>query len=507
MPASIVLEIIEGKLRGRQFPFDDRNTCLVGRGEDCQLQLPSDDDHRLVSRHHCLLDINPPDVRVRDFGSRNGTYVNGVKIGQRDAKQSADEAVGLTFPIHDLHAGDVIKLGKTVFRVNVHAAALCSRCRAEIPEKLLSDSSTDKGALLCRACQETGALTRAGTPTDHWCQCASCGKSVTREMGTLRPGDFLCAECQADPLALVEQIITRAKAGEEQFRAVDGYQIVRELGRGGMGAVFLARHQRTGDQVALKLMLPRVAASAKAQEMFLREAENTRALKHPNIVELLDSGFSNGTFFLTLEYCDGGSLVELVSRRGGTLSVEEAVPMILQVLTGLEYAHSAEVPNVKCADGTYGVGRGVVHRDIKPRNIFLSGTDTLREIKIGDYGLAKAFDSAGLSGCTVTGTIAGTSTFMPRQQLINFKYAKPEVDVWSTAATLYYLLTGATPRDFPPHADWCRVILETSALPVRQRRPALPVKLAEVIDQALVDKPAISFKSAAELRRALESAL
>ena len=84
----VKLTIIEGKLKGQTFEFTDRTTCIIGRHLDCYPKLPDDADHNTISRYHCLLDINPPDIRVRDFGSKNGTYVNNKKIGQREAKQT-----------------------------------------------------------------------------------------------------------------------------------------------------------------------------------------------------------------------------------------------------------------------------------------------------------------------------------------------------------------------------------------------------------------------------------
>ncbi|MBV9125107.1 MAG: FHA domain-containing protein, partial [Planctomycetes bacterium] len=83
MPAKVILQVTKGKLQGQEFVFDERTTCILGRADDCNPRLPNDIHHAAISRHHCLLDINPPDIRVRDFGSRNGTFVNGSKIGQR----------------------------------------------------------------------------------------------------------------------------------------------------------------------------------------------------------------------------------------------------------------------------------------------------------------------------------------------------------------------------------------------------------------------------------------
>ena len=150
-----------------------------------------------------------------------------------------------------------------------------------------------------------------------------------------------------------------------------------------------------------------------------------------------------------------------------------------------------------------GKGRGLVHRDLKPANLFLSGSGKQRLTKIADIGVGKAFDTAGLSGQTRTGSVGGTPVYMPRQQVINFKYAKPDVDVWAMAATFYNLLTGSFPRDFNSGMDPWRVVLQTQPVPIRQRNPKIPKKMAEVVDLALVDQPTITFKTATEFKQAL----
>src|SRR5262249_18480424 len=138
--------------------------------------------------------------------------------------------------------------------------------------------------------------------------CARCGKDVSAEMGEHRQGEYVCADCKADPLALVSRLLDLARSGEKDLLAIRGYRIERPLGQGGMGAVYLARHEQTGERVALKVMLPAVAADERATARFLREAELTRALRHRNIVRLRDAGCSHGTFFFTLDYCEGGSV-------------------------------------------------------------------------------------------------------------------------------------------------------------------------------------------------------
>ena len=467
MPASVSLTVIGGSPAGRRFSFSERTTRIAGRADECDPRIV-EEGRRLVSRHHCLFDINPPDVRVRDFGSLNGTFVNGKMIGRREAGQTPQEGARMGFLEHDLSDGDEVRVGDTVLRVGVAVSELPKRAPRV---------------------------------------CAKCGRDVAAEVGERRAGEFVCAACKRDPREILVRILRRAESGDRDLLAIRGYKVVKELGRGGRGAVYLARHVESGEVVALKVMLPDVAVEKRAKDEFLRETENTRALRHRNVVELRDAGCSQGTFFFTLEFCDAGSVDQLIARRGGKVPVDEACRLVLQALDGLSYAHAAQIPKVKLADGSIATGRGLVHRDLKPHNLFVAGSGSERVVKVGDFGLAKAFDQAGLSGHSRTGAFAGTVTFMPRQQLVNYKYATPEVDVWAMAATLYYMLTGAPPRNFPTGVDPIAVVLGTDAVAIRQRDRSIPKQLASVIDSALVDKPQIAVKTAAELKRAIARAL
>jgi serine/threonine-protein kinase len=508
MPSRITLNVTKGALKGQAFAFEERDTAVIGRAKDCHPRLPGDEAHKTISRHHCLLDVNPPDVRIRDFGSLNGTYVNGAKIGQRCAGQTPEEGAKEVFPEYNLKDGDTIRLGKTELCVSVFVPATCAQCSAEISEDRKAGAERSPGVYQCEGCRKKAEASPHKGPLKNKPKlCSKCGRDVSAEVGGNRQGAFVCAACQADPLQIVKLLLEMARSGNSDLLTIEGYSLLKELGRGGMGAVFLARHDRTGERVALKVMLPKVPVTEEAKERFLREVRNTQALKHRNVVELRDSGCSQGTFFFTLELCDGGSADKLMERRGGTLGIEEAGRIALQALEGLEYAHNAEIPCVKMADGSFGRGRGLVHRDLKPHNIFLSGSETAPVTKVGDFGLAKAFDMAGLSGQTRTGALAGTPSFMPRQQVINFLKAKPEVDVWAMAASLYAMLTRFAPRDFPKGRDPWQVALDTKPVPIRQRKPSIPRKLAGVIDEALVDDPAIRFKTAAAFRAALERVL
>lgn len=455
VPAQVTLTVTKGRLKGQEFVFNSRTTCIIGRAKDCYPQLPDDADHNTISRYHCLLDINPPDIRVRDLGSLHGTYVNGEKIGQRQPQQTPEEAAQLKFPENDLKDGDEIKLGKTTFQVKIEV-----------------DNPTTQSSNLVNT--------------------TVCATEIAPEL----------PKCSK----IIKGSLQQAEPSDNNLVSIRGYTTLKKLGQGGCSAVYLVCHDQSKELMALKVMLPKVATKSWVIAMFLREVENTKALQHPNVVKLRDYGYDHGTFFFTLEYCNGGSVADLIRQRGGRLSIDEAIPIILQTLDGLEYAHNAEIPYVKRADGNIGKGWGLVHRDLKPGNIFLTQVGDSRIAKVGDYGLAKAFDLAGLSGQTRSGTKAGTPRFMPRQQVINFKYAKPEVDVWAAAASLYNMLTGTYPRNFSDK-DPFLTVLQTDPVPICQRDSLIPKPLAELIDLALIDKPEIHFKTAAEFKQALESVM
>ena len=413
MPCTVSLVVTAGPIRGQRFDFRGHDTFLFGRAPDCHARLAASDAS--ASRHHFLLEVNPPLARLRDLGSLNGTHVNGVRHGGRRAEQSPEEAATRDRRDVDLRDGDEIRVGATVIRVEVSAPSPLARMAGE-------REAEDKGAA---------------------------------------PGS-----------------------------TVGPYAIERLLGKGGMGAVYLAR--RLGGEpsppVALKVMLPRMVVDEGAQEIFIREIEVTRALRHPNIVGLLDVGRHQGRFYFALEYCAGGSTEQLRRRLGGRVPLPSTLHLAVGALEGLAAAHEA----------------GFVHRDIKPDNVLLGEDGAPR---LADFGLAKSFQQAGLSGLTATGAVAGTFEFMPREQLTSYRQARPTTDVWSMAATIYYLLTGQYARDFAARSDPLAVILRGGVVPLRQRDPCVPDDLATVIDRALDDEPSRRFPTARELVTALRGVL
>jgi hypothetical protein len=454
MAARVVISAVAGALSGRSWAFDGHDTFIFGRSPDCHAELPESDG--TASRHHFLLEVNPPAARVRDLGSLNGTWVNGVRHGGRGAHETPEQAAHRAFPEVDLGHGDEVRVGGSVFRLQVEQP--CAGCGAGIPP-----GSAEDDGLLCASCRASDTA-----------RCPRCGKPSAAVGAT-------CGACSsASPLVFAEVAGGRTPV-------VPGYEIGRLLGKGGMGAVYLARRQGDSTTVALKLLLAQQVVEETAREGFLREVEVTRSLRHPSIVEIHDHGATGATFWFAMEYCPGGSVHEGLKRTAGPWPLDTVAPLALQALDGLAHAHAM----------------GFVHRDLKPENLLLAGST----VKVTDFGLAKSFQQAGLSGMTATGTAAGTLTFMPREQLTQFRHVRPASDVWSMAATIYFMLTRQFARDFRPGVDPLQVILKGGTVPLRARDPRLPTAVALVLDRALSDDVAARQPTAAELRDELARAL
>ena len=346
--------------------------------------------------------------------------------------------------------------------------------------------------------------------------CKGCGKSFVPKA----EDNNLCPDCLADRAKVLDGILAAilGDALERQEPSggaspVEGYDKVALLGKGGMGEVWKVRERSTGKILALKTMLPQVAADEKGKKMFLREASLCEQLNHKNVVKTYQTGCANDVFYILMDLCQGGSAQDLMERNRGRLSMNMATYIILQALTGLDYVHNLDVSVEIRKKGLWSGGtrtveaHGLVHRDFKPGNIFLSDRSDHPVAMVADFGMAKAFETAGMTDMTSAGQASGTVAFMPRQQALDYRFSKPEVDVWAAAASYYYMLTGMPPKNLRPQPFLWQSLVQESAVPIRQRNSSIPAKIAAVIDRALVEKPEIGYKTAAALRRDIIAAL
>lgn len=505
MPAKVTLTVEAGPDKGRVEIFEERESLTIGRNDDCNYQVPITEETTTISRYHCMMEIVPPEVTVRDFGSKNGTFLNGKEIGRRKDGMSAEEGWKLKFNEADMKDGDILNLSKKYsITVSIYTPQYCAECRCELPENEKDCIEVKKDLFLCTKCHKK-KKEKPGPILLKKRKCNICDKVMPKDA---IPDAEVCDDCMHDPLRLLERLFENAKNDIGDAGKIGEYQKIKRLGQGGMGEVWQVKKEKTDDIYALKLMLPKMAGNEKSKKQFLLEAHNATQLNHPNIVRHYKSGYSDGVYFILMEYCDFGSIDDLMKTQGGRLPLGLAMRLILQTLDGLEYAHNAKV-SVTLKDGSVEMVNGLVHRDINPHNILLCGDSENPIAKVADYGLAKAFETAGMTGRTRTGSSAGKPVFMPRQQAINYKYSQPDVDVWAAAASLYYMLTGEFPKKFSLGEDLFRIALTSRAVPILKRpyTSEIPTKLAKIIDKALNDSGDLKFKSALELKQELEKTL
>ncbi|MDR3134868.1 MAG: serine/threonine protein kinase, partial [Deltaproteobacteria bacterium] len=334
--------------------------------------------------------------------------------------------------------------------------------------------------------------------------CPSCGRNHD-PVPLSKYADVLCQECRPDPLASLKLLKAGLNRRIKTLEPLKGLRITKTLGRGSTSAVFLAERKDNSALMALKVMSPAISENDWARKSFLREVAIGRALKHQNVTKLYSFGYYGGAYFYLMEYCKGGNSEETRLVAGGALSPEVALGIMLPVLDGLSYIHNIKLAALKANSNLSPESRGLVHRDLKPTNIFLGGPDGTVP-KIADIGVGKLYKNSDTFSNTRTGSVAGSPATMPRQQVINFKGAGPEVDIWAAAASLYKLLTGEYPRDFPESEDPWKVVLNRQPVPILRRGHFIPSHLALAIDEALVDNPAIKHQTALDLKKCLIAA-
>jgi serine/threonine-protein kinase len=257
---------------------------MIGRSEDSHFCLPQD---RYFSRHHCILEIAPPQCFLRDLGSTNGTFVNGIRVETCYLK-----------------SGDRIQGGETVLEVEV---------------------STEQA--FAPAFGQPQVARSSTVPSLVTVQCLNCG--IPAEAEASRPDakmTYLCDDCR-DKL-------------KQNPQPIPNYQMIRVLGQGGMGSVMLARSVLDGRPVAIKTLLPEVAVSEQSLKRFLREIEVAASLRHPHVVSYVDHGTHNGIVYLVTEFVQGMDASKLAKQRGGRLPFQDVVKIMEQTLSALDFAHS-----------------------------------------------------------------------------------------------------------------------------------------------------------------------
>ena len=274
------------------------------------------------------------------------------------------------------------------------------------------------------------------------------------------------------------------------------YKLLRLLGDGGMGSVYEAEHLRLGTHVALKVLHSDLARRSGLMDRFLQEARVSAQIRSPHVVQVTDvESTADGIAYLVMELLEGEPLASL-EKRERTLPVATACEYTLQILQALEAAHSL----------------GVVHRDLKPDNVFVTFDGGKPVIKLIDFGIAKLKRAEGATGAghknlTVAGMMMGTPEYMAPEQAYSATDVDARADLYSVGVMLYEMLSGQTPAQGEDPRVVVLKVERGEVTPLVQVAPNVPPQVAGLVHRAMAPRPELRFASAAEMRIALEAVM
>jgi serine/threonine protein kinase len=325
----------------------------------------------------------------------------------------------------------------------------------------------------------------AATVSYHLERCPECLQTVAN-----LSGDSFLDQVRDARFATVTPGAASSDPGlPPELRDHPQYEIMRELGRGGMGVVYLARHRLTKRHEVLKLVSARLLDEPGATERFLREMESIAKLDHPNIVKAHSAFQAGKLLVLAMEYVDGATLAQTVHKEG-PLPIANACLYACQVARGLQHAFE----------------RGMIHRDIKPQNLMLTRDGKRHGVKILDFGLAKPAQATERSrrGLTRTGYTLGTPHYMAPEQIEDAGKVDIRADLYSLGCTLYFLLSGRPPFDGNSDIKLFDAHRRSLPKPMQSIRPDVPADLAAVVAKLLQKDPGSRYQTPGEAAKALE---
>jgi eukaryotic-like serine/threonine-protein kinase len=288
--------------------------------------------------------------------------------------------------------------------------------------------------------------------------------------------------CPADGTAL------RPKGSDSLIGSVlaERYHILKRIGEGGMGRVYLGEHVKMNRQCAIKVMSPALVNDAESASRFAREASSAARIIHPNVAAVFDYGESEGLVYLVMEYVDGEPLARLLAREA-PFALERAVELARQIADGLGAAHEL----------------GIVHRDLKPDNILVTRSKSGREVaKVVDFGIAKAMQEGAGEALTRTGLVIGTPEFMSPEQLLGDPI-DARSDLYALGCILHLMLTAAPAFDAPTREQMIKRRLSENPPHAQELDPGIPDSIDRVIVKLLARTPDERYGSAGEVRDAL----
>lgn len=367
-------------------------------------------------------------------------------------------------------------------------------------------SDADRDRMLAELLNQLSDRRRRGEPADI-SAIASAHPELTAELRQLWAAHELAEVLGRTRSFQVNAAISASVASGELPPPFDDYELLQELGRGGMGVVYLAKQKSLDRLVALKMIVSGAFASQNDRDRFRAEAESAARLVHPNIVTVYQIGEHSGRPYFAMQYVHGENLAARLRR--GPIPPREAARLIAALTRGVHHAHE----------------RGIIHRDLKPSNILLSAVgDRLsasnsadwlnaesrrpiaesQEPKVTDFGLARRVDGPSL---TTTGQILGTPSYMAPEQAAGRKDVGAATDIHALGAILYECLTGRPPFQAALPFDTLMQVLEQEPVPPRILNPAVPRELESIVIKCLEKSPGRRYASAASLAADLDAYL
>jgi len=314
-------------------------------------------------------------------------------------------------------------------------------------------------------------------------------KIATEAYHRARKEERSAAEVLVDMGALARHTMEALKRELDMALAPDaitGFRIIRKIGQGGMGSVYLAEQLSLQREVALKVIAPQFAANALAVDRFMREARTAAVVNHPNVISVIDVGYDGGHLYMALELVSGGDAAQLAARSKGVLAEIRALEIISDCCRGLAALHEARL----------------IHRDIKPANIFITRHGIA---KLADLGLARS--EQGDDGLTVFGHAVGTPAFMSPEQADGKSNVDIRSDIYSLGASLFALTTGSPPfTGNGAYAIVAKLLIEPAPDP-RSLNPFLSDATSQVIARCLAKQPIDRYQTPEELSTAIAEVL
>jgi eukaryotic-like serine/threonine-protein kinase len=439
----VQLRVEAGPACGKRFSFRDYGMYTIGRSQDCDCQIVR--DHTL-SREHFRLEIDSRYVALEDLNSAGGTLVDGVLHGKGGSLEPA-------FLTH----GQVIGAGATKIRVEIHSETVSVSPNADANE-------LDRHFLTWRTNENQEVF------EDH-------PKSISDRIKAL----------------------LNTKKSRNMSVELSGYREMQEIARGTFAVVFKCKKTEIGKTVAIKVLRNHRLDPDEAL-LFRRERTLTRQLQHQNVVPVNADGQVGDVQFIEMPLMTGGTLGDLLNRQGGTLPINQALLIMIEVLEGLRYAHQ-NMFTVSTTKGRERV-RGLVHRDIKPSNILFEPGPSKLVSKVADFGLSKTFLTTGrtIGQVSTHAGFGGTPAYIAPEQVENYRWVKPSADVFGVAATFFHVISGH--KVWPAGIDPCKQAKKFRQLEPERLHKVLqgaPKWLYDTFDCALDKHPQNRPQDAGEL--------